>query len=1545
MGVPKFYRWLSERYPLINQIISDGSMLPDIDNFYLDMNGIIHSCSHPNNEDVSKSLSTREIMLALFRYVDRVVSVIVKPKKLLFIAVDGVAPRAKLNQQRARRFRAGKERIENILKAQQRGEAIDEAGMFDSNCITPGTEFMELVDLHLRWFIQKKVKEDPLWRDIEIIYSGHNVPGEGEHKIMQHIRTAKLSPDYQPNQRHCLLGQDADLIMLGLATHEPHFTLLREVIQFSRRNYTGVRDTVLKQTAEANFQLLHLSVLREYLEADFFVGHIGSPVDRERLVDDFIFLTFLVGNDFLPHLPTLDIGENAFDVIFEAYKALQNKSVGYIVENGELKNLTRLEELFTIIGQQEIGILQAREAEAKAFNAKRRKRREEVVSLEEEEEEEEMLQAAFEQALKVAMSETKKPVNNETKDEGKTEGKDYRGRYYYEKFKLTHLDASPVLETLALEYLKGLMWCVSYYLKGCVSWGWYYPYHYGPLLTDMTRLSKLSSSVKFELGQPFLPFQQLLGCLPPTSKALVPACYQWLMSNSASPLIMYYPLDFEVDMDGKKNPWEAVVLLSFIDADRLLQAEKEYCPKSQLKESEIRRNSFSDLTRYRYDTNFNITVPACNPSAGFTEIRNCQCSITTIVRDLSPSLPFLPCLVPGTTVPIAGFPSLGVIPILNVVIEPVKINVFGMESRYKSLLMTLTPRDFDPNVIDSSLLLGRSVYVNYPQMHEAKVVEVSTEKSTFKLDKGTIKEIKHDQFMKQEWRKSAAEDEVNHRKGFKIPGTGGLNIGPVQIRLGVNVLQGMERDFTTGARRKVYGSTVYYYPIQIAVWSAPVIDSRFVEADELTVEELLPYGCDVIVIRGDNIGSLGKVVGPHKKQNELAQRESLMKSSKKSKTSARIVDVELKTNIEDVYFGYRINFMYQDVYFSPRDACRQLDLAPSVLGVVVGNIVLDSSIDLGLNLKKNGKYQLLGYARIGEAAPSTKKKATAWVGEDTVKMLTGGEAESAESDEEEYGGWEYSSLAIKLIADYRLQFPNLFARLEEIGYSKRYSSKDIFGNGPEAVSEVESVLLWLKKQPFFNMPRSPLSSKAMSSIAVAEIEKYLSNVQSNGGQIVLMNNVPVGNVFNPLNYSRHDVALTFNDNQIPTLGDRVVNLVAPAVPFGLKGTIIAIHPSSKYVEVLFDEEFTGGKSLQGFCSNFRGALVAWSSIIKISSDANFRPPKKNIKQANTEYLQQQLKKNVVKPPAQQQMQHPNRPNPNNNNSAKSKLLYNAVVKGNNDSSHASNAGRAAPVDHVKLRKESNNHNQNINASHRQHHSQYKPDSNSNNGGAVVVGKAPPGMGGFRILKKSGPAADAPSQQANDASQSNESKDINIMQKLQKARESMKKSYADKTEPVDVKVPPKVTQLNELEAVNTKVEFVAAPLSLPSSSEEEKKKEDGRKKIDALRAKMAKGKKNGEENSKEETVPIPSPVSAPAQVNIKEDAPQNGIDIIQKLTATKAAVAKESEKSKPAPVPVDVRTLQQQSIPPHPAFNAEDGSWKSAPKGLVPTKVLMRNTKK
>ena len=281
------------------------------------------------------------MFVAVTAYIERIF-MLVKPRKLLMMAVDGVAPRAKMNQQRARRFRSARETEEAYQKEKEKDSSVlprDE--IFDTNCITPGTGFMLRLSQYIQKWIQKKLATDHRWRSIRVLYSGMEVPGEGEHKIMQYIREMKAGDDWDPNTTHVMYGLDADLVMLALVTHEPHFALLREDVL--KRQARGSK--------EVTFHYLHISILREYLDLEFRGGQTGpkavadegaASLDLERIIDDFVFMCYFVGNDFLPNLPFLDIADNALNRMFAMYRKMIRETEtgdgeGYLTEAGSMR--------------------------------------------------------------------------------------------------------------------------------------------------------------------------------------------------------------------------------------------------------------------------------------------------------------------------------------------------------------------------------------------------------------------------------------------------------------------------------------------------------------------------------------------------------------------------------------------------------------------------------------------------------------------------------------------------------------------------------------------------------------------------------------------------------------------------------------------------------------------------------------------------------------------------------------------------------------------------------------------------------------------------------------------------------------------------------------------------------------------------------------------------------------------------------------------------------------------------------------------------------
>ncbi len=81
---------------------------------------------------------------------------------------------------------------------------------------------------HIDFFIKRKLKEDESWAHLKVIYSGGDIPGEGEHKILDFIRKWKRSEEFDINATHCLYGNDSDLVLLSLITHLPYVIILKE---------------------------------------------------------------------------------------------------------------------------------------------------------------------------------------------------------------------------------------------------------------------------------------------------------------------------------------------------------------------------------------------------------------------------------------------------------------------------------------------------------------------------------------------------------------------------------------------------------------------------------------------------------------------------------------------------------------------------------------------------------------------------------------------------------------------------------------------------------------------------------------------------------------------------------------------------------------------------------------------------------------------------------------------------------------------------------------------------------------------------------------------------------------------------------------------------------------------------------------------------------------------------------------------------------------------------------------------------------------------
>ncbi|UPR01782.1 5'-3' exoribonuclease [Chloropicon primus] len=1201
MGVPKFYRWLSERYPLVNHNVSE-TQVPPVDNFFLDMNGIIHNCTHGNDEDATKHLSEAEMVVKIFTYIDRLVSII-RPQKLIFLGVDGVAPRAKVNQQRARRFKSGRARLELEAEARERGEEVPEDA-FDSNCITPGTEFLQRLDHHLRFYVRKKISEDPLWQKPQVILSGPLVPGEGEHKVMEYLRWAKKDPNYQPNQKHCLYGLDADLIMLALVTHEPHFFLLREKVSYGSRGRGRPSREVLENPCAEGFTLLNVGLLRESLRAEFRELKLDEGwYDLEKAIDDIIFICMLVGNDFLPPLPTLDIAEGALDNMLDIYKEILPSMQGYLHQDGELvyKNL---EVFMKKIAAMEKEVLQMRAVDADMQDSRKRKQQKREARFRGKPMDKASKAGGGSKADGAAGEDgegnSSEPTMMSTEarslilfQEGDEGLNMWKKRYYTVKLEC---EGDHDIRTVTKEYIRGVTWVLQYYYRGVVSWDWYYPYHYAPMASEINALVDLKKP-KYNYGKPFNPFQQLLAVMPASSAKLFPEVYQELILNDSSPLrnpVNYFPTDFDLDMEGKRADWEGIVLIPFIDEKVLLEAERTHVNPARLKKEELERNTLGPVVTFYYDekSKEDLFCQSTLPQQ-FTNVVTSKSRVMMVAPP--PPFPanekgFTSQMTKGTTTGLGnpkGFPTLQTLKVTSR-LDAVGVDVFGTASKKKSLVLELKA----PGLSNLSIkleqigkaLLGERCFVNWPYLKESTVTGISDNTGYF----DTHGFRAHSSGGKEEWEYQADKCIDSYLTKQAI------DVGEASFFVHARDCVDMTR-MPDGSIEKHFSDKESMHPIQVILRSDPFEKggkSTIQTAAQKKVMQSLKSGSKVLYLSEPYYGCVGTILkGGRKKQQDPKLSIQIVPNSDAEKqnmsTCKRIVNHS------------------QARYFPDTLVTKKVGISFRVLGMMTSMVNAKDSkgknVGLGLCLKSRSQ---------GAIVP------------DYCKVVVRGENTF----------YEYTAVALQVLQQYKLKFPWVFDAVAKEG-KKDYYGNDFFPSLPpeEADKMLYSVSRWLKQLPLARRPMVKQEAKVAPEEAIRALQQAIIPTGSKSpmsAKPVHLENISPMNVLTPPDPSLPRPYL-LKVGQF-AIGDRVVSVGGHpnAPPFGSLGVVVSVYPNG-LVEAIFDSSYLGGKDLYGRCKKGTGNIVPPFCLVNKTRPVDLTQVKKR---------QQQQAKGSGKPKPQAQKQ-------------------------------------------------------------------------------------------------------------------------------------------------------------------------------------------------------------------------------------------------------------------------------------------------------------------
>ncbi|XP_021342502.1 5'-3' exoribonuclease 1-like [Mizuhopecten yessoensis] len=1301
MGVPKFYRWISERYPCLSEVVKEFQ-IPEFDNLYLDMNGVVHTCSHPDDGNPHFRITEEKIVADIFYYLEFLFRTI-KPKKVFFMAIDGVAPRAKMNQQRGRRFRSARDAEELERKARESGETLPTEKRFDSNCITPGTEFMVRLQEQLKYFVVNKISTDPLWQGVQVHLSGHETPGEGEHKIMDYIRHEKSKPNYDHNTRHCLYGLDADLMMLGLSCHEPHFSLLREEVKFG-----GKKDAKKPSTPEeTTFHLLHLSLFREYLDFEFSVLKDKLPFgyDLERIIDDWIMMGFLVGNDFIPHLPNLHINHDALPLIWSTYINVLPRCGGYLHTGGKL-HLDRFEIFMTELAkfdfekfEETFADLKWLEGKVEKNPAKKKNHSAAMSKLIQRKQDDNQFAALVEESgvdmdedfgdpldgegLQLAHLADIKP--NSPSSMFEEEFRVHKRHYYMTKLEYEQF-TDDVLREQAECYVRGIQWILYYYFDGVPSWSWYYPHHYAPFISDVKCFAGMD--IQFERSTPFLPFQQLMAVLPSNSKDLLPKAYWNLMMMDSSEIIDFYPVNFQSDLNGKQQDWEAVVLIPFIDEKRLLTAMAKV--EHLMSPSEKKRNCHSPSLCYDYVTDQLPPYPSSSPGTFPDVVHNyayypltphphqelsqtCYITMPILCYDcVSDPLPPYPSSSPGTfpdvvhnyakltlipkdefqlprhlikkgmlegtrqDVYFPGFPTFKHLP-HKAYLKKEGVKVFTANSRGENMILSLVKGEEEDIKTVANSVLHNNVFVSWPHMIEVKVISVSDGNTRYELS--TTKEAgqtrtrvteeemnKNDQII---WRKDVVA--IRERYHDRL----GVDVGQTHVSLRALPLVG--RKYICGAHGKIvlekqFASNPVTFLYQTSVKDLNVYDTSFCQFN--TLGELFPAKEAVFMLGWPHYACQGEVVD--------------IEDDSRVRINVSILEEPNLDNVENDQGFLGIQY-YPGYVIAPRLAITSHFLSRMTGCIMVTPGSPDNPNDrfktnIGLNLK---------FTKRNEEVPGYTKR----------------------TDE----GWTYSDKAMEVVGQYLAEFPEIWSYIssKDGGRGDNFYETDLFKEGSPYS---------LKKMTDFVKGLPCNSVKTMKAGAEILDQGVINAIEQEVQKIIEVNKRKQRRVKMQVKPHLLFKPMVGQGNMVPDqsvefyLFDRVANVrKGYPVPFGLRGTVTGVHIEEKETDtiydIVFDEEFPGGITLR--CSPGKGYRMPKAAMINLSHGVRKNEKKTGKAAANQEALTKFLNKAYQQSlnnrqqdvrPGSNNRQQDFRPGSNNNNN----MSYAAASQGGRSDNRYSN---------------------------------------------------------------------------------------------------------------------------------------------------------------------------------------------------------------------------------------------------------------------------------